>query len=138
MPLSALILPPPFVFLTTPEAIVTTTSGSWQTINNATLGAALARQAMLSVNCVVEDNDAEVHLDFHLRQTGSGLVMGAQTQRASTMAWGGGGMHSTEDESENTISTVINLDSSSDFDYYIALAGAPDSWSVTTYLLAYR
>lgn len=119
------------------ETISTSPSvGSWTTVNNTTLGNAAATVAIIGIRIGVSANAALTGSNaVFLRKTGSGLAAtAAATQMAEAQSFIADASSSTGDV--DFVTAFVELDSGSDFDYFVAQSGG-GSYTTELYLIGY-
>ena len=123
------------IILDTPELIGSaTTQGSWVTINSATLNTANARKAIVRIFATDSQTTVALQVDIHVRKTGSADSKSLNNEIATGRTITSSSLpHATAAIGE----TVINLDGSYDFDYYIYSSSGTALTTVKVMLVGY-
>lgn len=124
----------PFVCLDAPQLITSSpVAGSWQTVSFSTLQANAARAAWLNIELLCSST-ARMYAQLFLRRTGSGLANNSYTLHA--------GAHANSDGSytgrgSSVVNAIIDLNGSSQFDYFWNHAGTVNTTTCAITLVGY-
>jgi hypothetical protein len=125
------------VILDTPEELVaaTLTSSSWTTVNSTTLNTATAKKAILRFGLGVSKAAVTtISAAGFLRKTGSGLAASDISRVANCANYSSA---ATTLLAVDIGETIVNLDTSYDFDYYYSPTAALGTDTSSIWLVGY-